>query len=52
MENSNGRIVRPPIGSRFVAANVPAADKIFSGDSARRNRYFGVKPNVRSKRLA
>jgi len=40
------------IRSGFIAAIEPAADKIFSPDFARRSRYFGTKPNVRSKRLA
>ena len=40
------------IRSGFIAAIEPAADKIFSPDFVRRSRYFGTKPNVRSKRLA
>ena len=57
-ENSNARAAQDAPGSEFIAAIGPAAVETFSAKMPRgaggctRNRYAGLNPNVRSKRLA
>lgn len=57
--NSNMQLVEPAIHSGFIVAIEPATVEIFSRENARAafhapvaNRYPGVNPNVRAKRLA
>ena len=50
-KNSNVSFVRPLFRSGFVAASGPGAVEIFSVKIPRADRYFGVNPKVRSKRL-
>jgi hypothetical protein len=52
-------LVEPAIHSGFIVAIEPATVEIFSRENARAafhapvaNRYPGVNPNVRAKRLA
>jgi hypothetical protein len=49
-ENNDRRFVLAVIRSGFIAAIEAPAGKIFSSHSPA-TPYFGVKPNVRSKRL-
>jgi|SRR5215217_372153 hypothetical protein len=50
-ENSNARFVGAVVRSGFIAVICPATGKFFSANS-RLGGYFGVKPKVRSNRLA